>query len=156
MGTYEDLLVEHDYIEVRETDVMPNNLHGLWLGDLILINRNISETQKLETLHEELSHNKLTHGDILNQSSFNNRKFENYAKRYAYESALPLDKIISAYKQNISNLFELSEFVQLSEDYVSKVLDHYKSKYGQSVYHNNHLIVLDPLQVFEYKDVEDK
>lgn len=109
--------------------------------------------KKAEVLFEELSHHKLTYGNILNQSSFNNRKFENYAVRHSYETAIPLDLIINAYKQGISNLFELAEFVQLSEEYVVKVLKHYKSKNGQSVYHDNHLIVLDPLQVFEYKDV---
>lgn len=46
MGLYEKMLIKHDYIEVRETNVMPNDLHGLWLGDLILIKRNLSETRK--------------------------------------------------------------------------------------------------------------
>ena len=46
MGLYEKMLIEHDYIEIRETDVMPNDLHGLWLGDLILIKRNLSKHAK--------------------------------------------------------------------------------------------------------------
>ena len=41
------MLIKHDYIEVRETNVMPNDLHGLWLGDLILIKRNLSKHVKL-------------------------------------------------------------------------------------------------------------
>ena len=65
MGLYEELLIEHDYIDIRETDVMPNNLHGLWLDDLILINRNLPETRKAEVLYEELAHHKLTYGNIL-------------------------------------------------------------------------------------------
>ena len=32
MGLYEKMLIKHDYIEVRETNVMPNDLHGLWLA----------------------------------------------------------------------------------------------------------------------------
>ena len=40
------MLIEHDYIEIRETDVMPNDLHGLWLGDLILIKRNLPKHAK--------------------------------------------------------------------------------------------------------------
>ena len=78
------MLIEHDYIEVRETDVMPNDLHGLWLGDLILIKRNLSETRKAEVLYEELAHHKLTYGNILDQSKWINRKFENYARRHGY------------------------------------------------------------------------
>ena len=56
MGLYEEMLIEHDYIEVKETDVMPNDLHGLWLEDLILINRNLSETRKAEVLYLSLIH----------------------------------------------------------------------------------------------------
>ena len=83
------MLIEHDYIEVRETDVMPNDLHGLWLGDLILIKRNLSETRKAEVLYEELAHHKLTYGNILDQSKWINRKFENYARRHGYELHCP-------------------------------------------------------------------
>lgn len=68
------MLIEHDYIEIRETDVMPNDLHGLWLGDLILIKRNLSETRKAEVLYEELAHHKLTYGNILDQSKDINRE----------------------------------------------------------------------------------
>ncbi|EPC8947898.1 toxin, partial [Staphylococcus aureus] len=39
MGLYEETLIQHDYIEVREADVLPDNLDGVWLGDLILIKR---------------------------------------------------------------------------------------------------------------------
>ncbi|UTB81032.1 ImmA/IrrE family metallo-endopeptidase [Staphylococcus carnosus] len=150
MGLYEKMLIEHDYIEVRETNVMPNNLHGLWLGDLILIKRNLSEVRKAEVLYEELAHHKLTYGNILDQSSFNNRKFENYARRYGYENALSLNKIIDAYKYGVSSLHEFAEYVQLSEEYVHTVLQHYKNKFGLSTCHNGYLIRFEPLQVFKY------
>ena len=54
MGKYEDMLIEHDYIEVIECDKLPNDLYGLWLGDMILINRNLPITSKLETLGRNL------------------------------------------------------------------------------------------------------
>ena len=65
---------------------MPNDLHGLWLGDLILIKRNPSETRKAEVLYEELGITQLTYGNILDQSKDINRKFENYARRYGWIS----------------------------------------------------------------------
>ena len=85
MGKYEDMLIEHDYIEVIECDKLPNDLYGLWLGDMILINRNLPITSKLETLAEELAHNELTYGNIANQNNFNHRKFQCYARKLAYE-----------------------------------------------------------------------
>ena len=111
MGKYEDMLIEHDYIEVIECDNLPKRLSGLWLGDMILINRNLPITSKLETLAEELAHNELTYGNIIDQSSFNHRKFEGYARKLAYEKLVPLKDIVKAFLQGIHNLYELANFL---------------------------------------------
>ncbi|MGV3095547.1 ImmA/IrrE family metallo-endopeptidase [Staphylococcus borealis] len=153
MGLYENMLIEHDYIEVRETDVMPNDLHGLWLGDLILIKRNLSETRKAEVLYEELAHHKLTYGNILDQSKDINRKFENYARRHGFEAALPLRIIVEARNYGVSSLYELANYVQLSEKYIVEILRHYKQKYGYSTRYGTYVIQFEPLRVFEYKDI---
>ena len=153
MGLYENMLIEHDYIEVRETDVMPNDLHGLWLGDLILIKRNLSETRKAEVLYEELAHHKLTYGNILDQSKWINRKFENYAKRHGYEAALPLRIIVEAHHYGVSNLYELAQYVQLSEEHVLEILEYYKNKYGLDARYGNYVIKFEPLRVFKYKNL---
>lgn len=153
MGLYEKMLIEHDYIEVRETNVMPNDLHGLWLGDLILIKRNLSEIRKAEVLYEELAHHKLTYGNILDQSKYINRKFENYARRHGYEAALPLRIIVEAHNYSVSNLYELAEYVQLSEEYIAEILKHYKNKYGIGTHYGEYLITFDPLRVFKYKEI---
>ena len=147
------MLIEHDYIEVRETDVMPNDLHGLWLGDLILIKRNLSETRKAEVLYEELAHHKLTYGNILDQSKWINRKFENYAKRHGYEAALPLRIIVEAHHYGVSNLYELAQYVQLSEEHVLEILKHYKQKHGLTTRYGKYVIQFEPLRVFEYKNI---
>ena len=110
MGLYEETLIQHDYIEVREADVLPDNLDGVWLGDLILIKRGLSDREKAGILFEELAHNKLTYGDIADYSNFNNRKFEN-----CFISAVPLREIVEAYNYGVRNLYELSEYLQLSE-----------------------------------------
>ena len=153
MGLYEKILIEHDYIEVRETDVMPNDLHGLWLGDLILIKRNLSETRKAEVLYEELAHHKLTYGNILDQSKDINRKFENYARRYGFEAALPLRIIVEAHNYGVSSLYELADYVQLSEKYIVEILGHYKQKHGLTTRYGKYVIQFEPLRVFEYKEV---
>ena len=154
MGLYEKMLIEHDYIEIRETDVMPNDLHGLWLGDLILIKRNLSETRKAEVLYEELAHHKLTYGNILDQSKWINRKFENYAKRHGYEAALPLRIIVEAHHYGVSNLYELAQYVQLSEEHVLEILKHYKQKHGLTTRYGKYVIQFEPLRVFEYKNID--
>ena len=103
-------------------------------------------------LYEELAHHKLTYGNILDQSKFNNRKFENYARRYGYEAALPLHIIVEAHNYGISNLYELAEYVQLSEEYIAEILKHYKNKYGIGTHYGNYAITFEPLRVFKYKN----
>ncbi|PTK73465.1 ImmA/IrrE family metallo-endopeptidase [Staphylococcus haemolyticus] len=154
MGLYEKMLIEHDYIEVREANVLPDNLDGVWLGDLILIKRNLPEKKKVEVLFEELAHHKLTYGNILDQSQFNNRKFENYARRYSYETTMPLSGIVQAFKQGIHNLYELANFFEVTESFVLQSIEHYKQKYGYSTQYGKYVIQFEPLRVFEYKDIQ--
>ncbi|PTH38410.1 ImmA/IrrE family metallo-endopeptidase [Staphylococcus agnetis] len=153
MGLYEEALIQHDYIEVREADVLPDNLDGVWLGDLILIKRNLPERKKVEVLFEELAHNKLTYGDITDQKQFNHRKFENYARRYSYETSMPLSGIVEAFKQGVHNLYELANFFEISEGHVLDCIEHYKKKYGIGTHYGNYSITFEPLRVFEVRRI---
>ncbi|UXR74628.1 ImmA/IrrE family metallo-endopeptidase [Staphylococcus sp. IVB6238] len=153
MGLYEETLIQHDYIDVREANVLPDDLDGVWLGDLILIKRNLPEKKKVEVLFEELAHHKLTYGDITNQKQFNNRKFENYARRYSYEKSMPLSGIVQAFEQGVHNLYELANFFEISEGHVLDCIEHYKKKYGLQVKYGKYLIRFEPLTI--YKDLAD-
>lgn len=153
MGLYEETLIQHDYIEVREANVLPDNLDGVWLGDLILIKRNLPERKKVEVLFEELAHHKLTYGNILDQKQFNNRKFENYARRYSYETSMPLSGIVEAFKQGVHNLYELANFFEISEGHVLDCIEHYKKKYGIGTHYGNYSITFEPLRVFEVRKI---
>ncbi|WP_353421827.1 ImmA/IrrE family metallo-endopeptidase [Staphylococcus delphini] len=149
MGLYEETLIQHDYIEVREANVLPDDLDGVWLGDLILIKRNLPEKKKVEVLFEELAHHKLTYGDITNQKQFNNRKFENYARRYSYEKSMPLSGIVQAFEKGVHNLYELANFFEISEGHVLDCIEHYKKKYGLQVKYGKYLIRLEPLTIYK-------
>ncbi|UXT29417.1 toxin [Staphylococcus aureus] len=151
MGLYEETLIQHDYIEIREADVLPDNLDGVWLGDLILIKRGLSDREKAGILFEELAHNKLTYGDIADYSIFNNRKFENYARRHGFISAVPLREIVEAYNYGVRNLYELSEYLQLSEEYILEAINYYKKIYGIGTHYGEYSITFEPLRVFKYK-----
>lgn len=155
MGVYEDLCIANDWVEIEETDRLPSFQPGFYRNGKIYIKSSLSETRKAEVLYEELAHHKLTYGNILDQSTFNNRKFENYARRHGYENSISLNKIIDAYKYGVSSLYEFAEYVQLSEEYVHTVLQHYKNKFGLSTYHNGYLIRFEPLQVFKYKKLNE-
>lgn len=153
MSHYEELLTKNEHIKIKDTHSLPNGYSGFYKDGVILIDKNLSERRKAEVLYEELAHHKLTYGNILDQSKDINRKFENYARRYGYEAALPLRIIVEAHNYSVSNLYELAEYVQLSEEYIAEILKHYKNKYGIGTHYGEYLITFDPLRVFKYKEI---
>ena len=154
MGLYEQLCIKNDWIEIEETSRLPEFQPGLYINGKIYINSNLSETRKAEVLFEELAHHKLTYGNILDQSKNINRKFENYARRHGYEAALPLRIIVEAHHYGVSNLYELAEYVQLSETYVAEILKHYKNKYGIGTHYGDYSITFDPLRVYRFRMIK--
>lgn len=153
MGLFEELCIKNDWIEIEETNRLPKFQPGFYINGKIYINSNLSETRKAEVLFEELAHHKLTYGNILDQSKWINRKFESYARRHGYEAALPLRIIVEAHNYGVSSLYELADYVQLSEKYIVEILGHYKQKHGLTTRYGKYVIQFEPLRVFEYKDI---
>lgn len=153
MSRYEQLLTENEHIKIRDTHSLPDGYSGFYNDGIILIDKNLPETRKAEVLYEELAHHKLTYGNILDQSKWINRKFESYARRHGYEAALPFRIIVEAHHYGVSNLYELAEYVQLSEEHVLEILEYYKTKHGLTTRYGKYVIQFEPLRVFEYKDI---
>ncbi|MGQ5218508.1 ImmA/IrrE family metallo-endopeptidase [Staphylococcus equorum] len=154
MGSFEQMLIDYDNIKIKETNVLPNELGGVNLDKIILLNRKNKHVHKVEILAEELAHHKITYGDIRDQSIMLNRKFELKARRLGCEMVITLDGIIDAFHSGICNLHEMACHFEVSNDYVLKAIEHYKMKYGLDVYYKGYVIKFEPLQVFEYKNVE--
>ncbi|MEK9198836.1 ImmA/IrrE family metallo-endopeptidase [Ureibacillus sp. FSL E2-3493] len=112
MNLYETLIEECNNLEVEvfEIDHMKNK--GLYGDNVIWINKSLpSLIEKRCILAEEIGHHLTSTGDILDQSNVTNRKQELKARSWAYEKLVPLKKIIQAHKRNISNRFELADFL---------------------------------------------
>jgi len=154
LGLFEELCIKNDWIEIEETNRLPKFQPGFYINGKIYINNNLSETRKAEALYEELAHHKLTYGNILDQSKWINRKFENYARRHGYEAALPLRIIVEAYNYGVSNLYELAEYVRLSEEHVLQILEHYKNKFGIGTHYGDNVITFEPLRVYKLHKID--
>ncbi|CAC6620948.1 pathogenicity island protein [Staphylococcus aureus] len=152
MYLYEKMVIENKEIPIDDGKSL-GNFVGLYDNGVILINKNLSETRKAEVLYEELAHHKLTYGNILDQSKWINRKFENYARRHGFISAVPLREIVEAYNYGVRNLYELSEYLQLSEKYILEAIEQYKKIYGIGTHYGEYSITFEPLRVFKYKEI---
>lgn len=156
MSYYENLMIKHDYVEIKDTHKLPKGFDGFYSDDYVLIDKTLPHYKKVQILSEELAHHKLTWGDITDQSKFNNRKFEGYARRHAMEQVISLDGIIEVFKNNCHNLYEVANFFEVSECFVQQCIANYKKRYGLSTLHNGYLIQFEPLRVFEYKEIQYK
>ncbi|PNZ87393.1 ImmA/IrrE family metallo-endopeptidase [Staphylococcus devriesei] len=154
MSLYEDLVIKNKHIPIDDGIALKGDFEGFYDNGVILIDKNLSETRKAEVLYEELAHHKLTYGNILDQSKWINRKFENYARRHGYEAALPLRIIVEAHNYGVSNLYELAQYVQLSEEHVLEILEYYKQKHGIGTHYGNYSITFEPLRVFRMYHID--
>lgn len=134
MYSYDALLDKCNVLEIELYEMDNMKSKGLYGDNVIWINKSLpSVIEKRCILAEEIGHYHTTSGDILDLSSVENRKQELKARAWAYERLIPFSKILQAYKSNITNHYELAEFLNVTEDFLEDALEWYKSKYGSNV-----------------------
>lgn len=152
MSNYENLIsfaYSHG-IKVIESDLGIDKPFGKCIGNLIIINNRVNEYERFCVLSEELGHFNLTVGDITNQSIFNNRKQESIARRWSYENLVSLDDIINAILSGIDNIYDLSEKLNVTKDFLIQSIEHYRNKYGVYYVTETHLLTFQPLNVISF------
>lgn len=144
MTTYEDMLMEADDNNII-TKEKPLRAHkGRIMGNRIAINQNLTGREKKCVMAEELGHYYTGTGNILDQSSVSNRKQELYGRVYAYNKLIGLMGIIQAHKHHCQNLYEIAEYLDVTEEFLADSLKYYKAKYGKSVNIDNYVIYFEP------------
>lgn len=149
--TYEELLkiAEDENIKIDEIK-LPKKIKGLYVDNNIAIKKDMPNTEKNCTLAEELGHYYTTVGNILNLSDIRNRKQEYQARLWAYDKQVGLIGIVQAYENRCKDLYEMAEYLNVTEEFLSEVLEYYKCKYGVSVKLDIYIIQFIPnLQVIK-------
>lgn len=128
---YEKLILkaEEAGIGVVEKN-MRDSFKGLYSDNAILINSNLSDTEKACIMAEELGHHFTTVGNILDQSKIINRKQETLARRWGYEKRIPLEDIAKAIKDCCRSIYDISEYLNIPEWYIEEAIEFYNCKYG--------------------------
>lgn len=149
LSKYETLLEEvSNYgINVFELDLVGDC--GYCYNDAIFINKNSNETTKYCILSEELGHYLKTVGDITDLKEIKNMKQEIIARRWSIENLLTPDKIITILLSGVSNAYELSEELHITESFLNEALQYYKNKFGVYYVGETHLLVFEPLHLIE-------
>ena len=152
MSNYENLIsiAHNNGIKVVESDLGVDKAFGKCIGNLIIINNRVNEYERFCVLAEELGHFNLTVGDITNQSNFNNIKQELIARRWSYEKLISPEDIINAILSGIDNIYDLSESLNVTEDFLIQSIEHYKKKYGIYYVGETRLLMFDPISVASF------
>ncbi len=150
MTKYEKLLIETEKqdVEVIEVDLGTRKKCGKYLSNnkenIIIINSNMTNTEKCEVLYEELGHHYTSFGNILDQSRINNAKQEKCARNWVYEKSVGIVSLINAFEKCINNRHDLAEYLNVTEKFLEEAIKHYKEKYGVYYKIDNYTIYFEP------------
>ena len=152
--TYEVLLNTADQAGLTVKEKPLSESDGLIKGNRIAIRKDIpTQAEKSCVLAEELGHYFTSAGNILDQTDTVNRRQEYRARLYGYNLQIGLRGIISAHTAGCRNLYEMADYLDVTEEYLKEALDCYQSKYGEYVKVDNYMIYFIPtLAVLEITD----
>lgn len=142
--TYEELLKEADSesLIVREKNIP--GYGGRIYKNRIAIHTNIdTDIEKACILAEELGHHYTTVGNILDQTNVSNCKQEQRARMWAYNKMIGLIGIINAFNNGCRNLYEMADYLNVTEDFLQEALEGYRRKYGMYACVNNYIIYFE-------------
>lgn len=143
--TYEQLLIEADSNGLITKEKPLLSADGRIKGNKIAIRTDIPTLkEKSCVLAEELGHYYTTSGNIIDQTETMNRKQEYRARLYGYNIKIGLQGIVKAFENGCRNLQEVSEHLEVTEEYLLEALECYKRKYGIRTEIDNYTIWFEP------------
>jgi len=123
---------------------------GLYCDGVIAINKKLSTTaEKTCILAEELGHYYTSYGNIINQEIISNRKQELRAKRWAVKRLVTPKNIIKAFKTGCRNLYEMAEYLGVTEEFLREAFHNYGQMYGVRKKRGSYTIYFDPPGVYK-------
>lgn len=141
-------IVDDEKIELIEKK-MVGRTRGLYCNNTILLDSRMTSVEKRCTLGEELGHHFTTVGDIVDQTQIKNVKTEGTARKWGYERLVPLHLLAEAINYKIQNRYDLADYLNVSEEYLEKAINYYKSRYGLYCRFNEYTIFFEPLRLMK-------
>lgn len=143
--TYEELLKEADSMGLIVKEKPLQSGDGRIFNNKIAIRKDIpTQTEKACVLAEELGHHCTSSGNIMDQNIVFNRQQELRARMYGYNLNVGLIGIAKAFETGCRNLYEMAEFLGVTEEYLTNAIECYRKKYGIFVAVDNYLIYFEP------------
>lgn len=129
MDAYENRVATVESLGADITE-LPLQCEGFCKNNHIFIKKDLTTAEKNCVLAEEIAHYLYTAGDIMDQSCTVNRKLERFARRKAYEEAVPFEHIVSLLRAG-EQIYDVAEIYDFTEDFLRSALEWYISRYGK-------------------------
>lgn len=143
--TYEELLKEADSMGLIVKEKPLQSGDGRIFDNKIAIRKDIpTQTEKACVLAEELGHHCTSSGNIMDQNIVFNRQQELRARMYGYNLSIGLIGIARAFESGCRNLYEMADFLDVTEEYLKEAIESYRKKYGIFTVVDNYLIYFEP------------
>lgn len=154
ISTFEELLNECNNSGINiEYGTLPNNINAVYYEDyetepvITISNLLPTKCEQACVLAEELGHYHTSYGNILtdyNVSKIIINKQEYIAKKWAVKRLISIKNIIKAYDAGARNLFDMAEFLNVTEAFLKDAFKKYNSMYGKYKFRDNYIIYFDP------------
>lgn len=143
-------IIDDLQIKLVEKDMTSINLKGLYLDNIIVLEKNLeSDAERASIIAEEIGHYITAANNILDQSSLHNQKEEEKAHRWAAQCIITPIKLIQAFEAGVSSRYELAEFLGVTEEFIENSIPLLKKLNGDSITIDEYIIHFDPLWVYK-------
>ncbi|MDO4267422.1 MAG: hypothetical protein Q4C73_03030 [Eubacteriales bacterium] len=140
----EELLAETDALGIPVTEKPFRTYDGRIKNNKIYLRTGLSDAQKACVLAEELGHYHTTVGDIIDQQSVSDVKQELRARSWAYDKMIGLFGLVEAYRHGCTSLYEVANYLDVTEVFLRDALEAYRRKYGTGVRCRDYYISFEP------------
>lgn len=103
----------------------------------------MSVAEKVCVLAEEIAHCQTTVGNILDQGNPNNRKQETSARKLPVDRLLDIEDLFRAANACCSTLYEVAEYLEVTEGFLLESIEVFKRPYGYSYTSDKKTIVFN-------------
>lgn len=144
--TYEKLLelAEKKGLIVMEEDLEAHD--GLIYDNIILIDKKLkTDNEKACVLAEEIGHYNTTVGNILDLNNDSSMRQELKARAWAYDRKIGLLGIVTVFNKKCLTMYEVADFLGVTEEFLLDALQYYKNKYGLFVKIDSYIIYFEPV-----------
>lgn len=141
---YDELTLECEKENILVAEMPMECYGGRIIGNFVLIDSKMNQTQKACVLAEELGHYHTTVGNILDQTDVSNRKQERIARLWAYDKQIGLAGLVKCFEERCRNINEMAECLGVTEEFFHDALECYRQKYGVSVSYGYYIIYFEP------------